>query len=216
MPEPQSIESVFGQKLNLLSIYASQFKVSAIQKDVEASSRLETGATGMVEHFWHLEKRPTALDVLSLYIGKERLDQITSKLSRWVRRHRDTKRIRILLLMPAGRWAEDIQFLMEVFPHAHFDVYVSPAVAAEVNQFNLPRLRMRHVDAGGKAWSLLAMRLALSSPAPTAFIAGTVRLREANLLAKLWPMSDPVVLLTLDHFVLALCQVIGTTSAAPV
>jgi len=211
--EPQPIDSVFEQKLNLLSIYASQFKVSALQKEIKASSRLDAGATGMVEHFWHLEMRPTTLDALSLYIDKEVVEQTALKLSRWVRLHIGAKQIRVLVLMPAGRWAEDFQFLMEAFPHACFDVYVSPSAAAETTQFHSPRIRVLHVDAGGKAWSLLAMRLALSRPAPTAFIAGSVRLREANLLAKLWPMSDSVVTSTMDHFVLALRQAVGAKSA---
>jgi hypothetical protein len=213
VPEPQPIDSVFEQKLHLLSIYASQFKVSALQKEIKASGRLDAGATGMVEHFWRLEMRPTTLDALSLYIDKELVDQTALKLSRWVRLHIGAKRIRVLVVMPAGRWAEDFQFLMETFPHACFDVYVPPAAAAEATKFDSPRIRVLHVDAGGKAWSLLAMRLALSRPAPTVFIAGSVRLREANLLAKLWPMSDSVVTPTMDHFVLALRQAVGATSA---
>jgi LmbE family N-acetylglucosaminyl deacetylase len=206
VPNPQSIDKVFDQKLKLLSIYASQFKVSALQKDVETSGRLGADATGMVEHFWHLEKRPTTLDMPSLSIDKELIDQIATKLSRWLQRHRDVKCIRLLLLMPSGRWATDIQVLMEVFPQTRFDVYVSPAATAEVDSFHSSRLRVHHIGAGGKAWSLLAMRLALSRPTPTAFIAGTARLREANLLVKLWPMSDSVVVSTMDHFVLALRQ----------
>jgi LmbE family N-acetylglucosaminyl deacetylase len=108
VPELQPIKNVFDKKLNLLSIYASQFKVSVLQKEVEASSRLNAGAAEMVEHFWLLEKRPTTLDALSLYIDKDLVDKTALKLLKWVRRYRNTKRIRFLMLMPAGRWAEDI------------------------------------------------------------------------------------------------------------
>jgi LmbE family N-acetylglucosaminyl deacetylase len=211
VPEPQPIENVFDQKLNLLSIYASQFKVAAMQKEVEASSRLDTGTFEMVEHFWRLEKYPTTLDPLALYIDKAVVEQTATKLLKWDWQSRTVKRIRLLMILPAGRWVEDIEFLMRIFPDTHFEVYVSPAVAAEVTQFYSSRVHVYHVTSS-KGWLPLVMRLALSRPAPTAFIAGEKRMREANLLAKLWLLSDSVVVPTMDHFVLALRQALAATS----
>lgn len=205
VPEPQSIKNVFDQKLDLLSIYASQFKISVLKKEVEASSRLNAGTAEMMEHFWFLEKLPTTLDTLSLYIDKDIVDKAASKLSNWVRRYQKSKRIRFLMLMPAGRWAEDIQFIMKVFPSASFDVYGSSPVVVELAQFDSPRIQIHHVT-NSKVWLLRIIQLALSRFAPTAFIVATARLQQANLLAKLWPMGTPVVVPTMDHFVLALRQ----------
>lgn len=205
VPEPQPIESVFEQKMKLLAIYASQFKVSFIQKEVEASSRLDTDSFEKVEHFWRLDKRPTTLNTFSLYIDKKVVEQVASKLSSWERHRQSVKRIRLLMVMPAGRWAEDIQFLMAAFPSASFDIYVSPPAGVEVAQFQSPRIHMYSIT-GKKGWLWLALRLALSFPTLTAFIAAPDRLREANLLAKLWFLSNTVVVATMDHFVLALRQ----------
>jgi LmbE family N-acetylglucosaminyl deacetylase len=205
VPEPQPIESVFETKLKLLAIYASQFKVPFMQKEVEASSRLDTDSFEMVEHFWRLDKRPITLNTFSLYIDKKVVEQVALKLSSWERHRQSVKRIRLLMVMPAGRWAEDIQFLMAVFPGAHFEVYVSPSVSVEVTQFQSPRIHTYPIT-GKKGWLWLALRLALSFPTLTAFIAAPDRLQEANLLAKLWIFSNTVVVPTMDHFVLALRQ----------
>lgn len=211
VPEPQPIKNVFDKKLNLLSIYASQFKVSVLKNEVEASSRLNAEAAEMVEHFWFLEKPPTTLDALSLYIDKNLVEKTAPKLLNWVRRYQNSKRIRFLMLMPAGRWAEDIQFIMEIFPHASFDVYGSSPVVVELAQFDSPRIQVHHVTSS-KIWLLRIIQLALSRFAPTAFIVATARLSQANLLAKLWPLGTPVVVPTMDHFVLALRQAVETNN----
>ena len=203
VPEPQAIETVFEQKLKLLTIYASQFKVPFLQKEVEASSRLDTGSFEMVEHFWRLDRCPTIVDTLSLYIDKEVVEQIAAKLSSWRQHRQKVKRIRLLMVMPAGRWDEDIQFLLTAFPHASFDVYVSPPVSIEIAQFQSPRIRM-YLVTGKKGWLWLALQLALSYPTLTAFISAPTRLWEAKLLTKLWFFSHTVVVPTMDHFVLAL------------
>src|SRR2546423_394363 len=63
----------------------------------------------------------------------------------------------------------------------------------------LPASGFQHGGAGAKVWLLLALRLILMRPTPTLFLAGEKRLREARLLSALWPMTDPVVFLTMDN-----------------
>jgi hypothetical protein len=92
---------------------------------------------------------------------------------------------------------------MEIFPYASFDVYGSSPVVVELAQFDSPGIQVRHITSS-KAWLLRLIQLALSRFVPTAFIVGTPRLPQANLLAKFWPMS--VAVPTMDHFVLALRQ----------
>jgi len=206
IPEAVPITAVFADKLRLVSLYRSQFELGTIRADVEASARMAAGDSGMAELFWRLERLPKTLEPLSLCADERVVHHTAQQLSRWVRRHRQANGMRILLLFPAGRWAEDMEFLFRTFPAAHFDVYVSPSTAAEVADFTSPRIRAHPIGAGRMAWVRLAFGLSLTRPMPTLFLAGERRLREARGLAALWPMSDPVVLPTMDHLVLSLRQ----------
>jgi hypothetical protein len=67
-------------------------------------------------------------------------------------------------------------------------------------------VKVHRVGAGPATWGLLALKLALERPGLTAFLAGQ-KMKEAALLAKLWPFSHPIVMPTLDHVVRGLRHV---------
>lgn len=205
-PEPVSVESAFAEKLKLISVYGSQFKLSALLPDIEACARLAAGSSGKAEMFWRLNKIPSTLDRLSLYHGRKAVERTIRRLASWYPRHRDAHQMRVLLLVPSGRWVKDAEILLQYFPSAIFDVYVAPAGIAEVVAFESPRIRVHRVGAGIKAWTMLSAKLMLCRPAPTLFTAGSKRLNAARGLAALWPLSDPLVIASMDHFTLALQQ----------
>lgn len=202
--ETVCVDDVFDQKLRLVSIYASQFKLGVLQPGIEASARLAAGPTGRAELLWRVERFPTVFDPFSCCIHEPIVRKIGRRVCRWSERHRNTDRVRVLLLLPAGRWAKDAKDLLLSFPKATFDVYVSPSAAAEVLAFDSPRIHVHCVGAGMKAWTMLALTLMLARPTPTLFIAGEKRRKLAHGLAGLWPMSHPLVLASIDHFLLAL------------
>jgi LmbE family N-acetylglucosaminyl deacetylase len=214
-PESVRIDSGFAEKRKLISLYGSQFKLEAIWPDVEANARMADGHGGLAERFWRLEKRPAALELSSLRVDEPIVRRAMEQLTHWALKHRDAKRIRLLLLVPAGRWTEDMEYLFQVFQNAHIDAYISSAAANEVAEFVSPRINVKQVIAGTKAWTFLAIRLLLMRPTPTLFLAGEKRLREAQLLSALWPMSDSVVLPTMDNLVTALRRLaLGTPPIA--
>jgi LmbE family N-acetylglucosaminyl deacetylase len=202
IPEIVSIATGFEEKLHLVSLYGSQFKIDVIGPDVRECARMAAEGAGLAERFWLLRKPPATTQPVSIRFDEPIVRRAADLLSPWVRRHRNAERIRLLLLVPAGRWAEDMQYLLRVFPRAHFDIYA--AVLAETEQFQSPRIRVSHVGSGLKAWGRFAFRLMLMKPLPTLFLAGQKRLREAQMLSRLWPMSDPIVIPTMDHLVAAL------------
>jgi LmbE family N-acetylglucosaminyl deacetylase len=212
-PEIVPIASVFDAKLRLVSLYASQFKLEAVRADIEASAHQADRSGGLVERFWHINQMPETLEPLSLRADELIVQHAAERLAPWVLKHRNAKRIRLLLLMPAGRWAKDMEYLLDVFPEATVEAYIASAAAAEVANFDSPRVSVRHVDSGTKTWVLLGLRLILMGPAPTLFLAGEKRLREARFLSALWPMSDPIVLPTMDHLVSGL-QRLASASAS--
>jgi LmbE family N-acetylglucosaminyl deacetylase len=196
------IAPVFNEKLRLVSLYASQFKIDAIGPDVKKNARMAARDDGLAERLWRVQKPPSMTGSLAIRCDEPIVQKATEKLSGWLRRNRNKSRIRLLLLVPAGRWAEDMQYLLRTFPMAHFDVHV--AIVSETTQFGSPRIRVSQVGSGPKAWGTFAMRLMLMKPMPTLFLAGEKRLRAAQVLSRLWPMSDPLVIPTMDQLISAL------------
>jgi LmbE family N-acetylglucosaminyl deacetylase len=204
VPCPSPIDDVFDTKLRLLTIFGSQFKLEALRPGIETSARLAGGGTGRSELLWRLEALPRTIDPFALNVDAPLLERTAAPMGRWRRRHAGARRIRLLLLVAPGRWAEDIAYLQDALPHASFDVYATPASTSEISESGSPRVRLLPVASGPAAWALLALRLAASTPAPTLFVTGPRRLKLGRWLARLWPFSDPSVLASLDHFVTAL------------
>jgi len=203
--EDVPIGQVFEEKLRLTSIYASQFKVEAMRAQIEASAREAGGEDGLAERFWCLERPFKATESLCSIEDDPEVHRTSERLSAWARRHRRARRIRMLLLAPAGLWAEDMEFLLLRFPQSQFDVYASPADVA-VASFASPRIRVRYAGAGAHGWKQLCLRLSLARPLPTLLLAGQERLGMARCLAFFWPLCDPLVLPTMEHLVLGLRQ----------
>jgi LmbE family N-acetylglucosaminyl deacetylase len=214
--EAMPISTVLADKLHLLSVYGSQFTVSALRADIETSARMAAGESGMAERLWRLERPPRALEPLAISTDDESVVRRTAQqLSTWVRRHRQADRMRILLLPAAGRWMEDMEFLFKVFPGARFEVYASVAAAAEVEGFASHRIRVYPVGASWMSWARLALSMPLTRPMPTLFLAGDRRLRVSQRIAAFWPMSDTVVLPTMDLLVRLLRQLGAQAPATP-
>jgi LmbE family N-acetylglucosaminyl deacetylase len=204
--EVMPISTVLPDKLHLLSLYGSQFTVSAVRADIETSARMAAGESGMAERLWRLERPPRAVDPLSIATDDLVGRRAAAQLSTWILRHRQADRMRILLLPAAGRWREDMEFLFDVFPAAQFEVYASVAAVAEVEGFASHRIGVNPVGATRMSWARLLLSMPLMRPMPTLFLAGDRRFRLSQRVAAFWPMSDTVVLPTMDLLVLLLRQ----------
>jgi LmbE family N-acetylglucosaminyl deacetylase len=205
--EPVRIDGAFEAKLRLLTVFGSQFKLEALRPGIEECARLASGGVGRSELLWRVERLPRIVDPLSLYVDAPVIEKVAASLSRWSRRHRHAARMRVLLLVPPGRWAEDLEVLLREFPDAALEVFASDGSAAEVADHPSPRVKLRQVVADPRAWALLSVQLAVSPPVPTVFAAGLKRLALAHRLSWLWPRSDPLVFPSLGHFVAALQRV---------
>lgn len=209
VPAPVPVDDAsFAAKLRLLTVFGSQFKLEALRAGIEECARLASGGAGRAELLWRLETPPRALDPLSLYVEAPVVEAAAARLSRWSSRHRQARRLRLLLLAAPGRWAEDLDLLLRTFPAATLEVHAAAGAAeAEVADHPSPRVELRRVAPGQWSWAALALRLAVWPPRPTVFLAGARRLGLARRLARLWPLSDPIVLPTLGHLATALRRV---------
>ena len=203
LPEHVSIKEAYQRKLELLSVYASQFKVPAIEHGVDASSRVGAHGQERLEHLYRLERPPGRLSPLRMTLDAPQVQAVLPDVRRWLKRHARAPLIRILAILPPGRWHEDVRLLAALFPAATFELYAPPAAAAEADEVHFPRVEVHHVPAGAGAWARTALRLALRRPSPTLILSGP-RYLEARLFGLLWPLSDTIVVRAMDHFMLAL------------
>ena len=120
------------------------------------------------------------------------------KRLRRARRNQAGWQMRVLLLVPTGRWVGDLALLCAAFPQARFEVHAAPAAFPEVANAESERVVVRAAGAGSLAWGLLSLRLCAATPMPTLFYAGTRRLGVATGLSKLWVLSDTLVASAMD------------------
>ena len=199
---PVEISSTLPDKLRLLNIYGSQFKLKAILQNVLRSAKPKY-ARGFYEHFWKIHKFPKNLTPAPLFCDSAYVDMISAKTQKWFKRNKTAEKIRLLLLMPSGQWKTHIDYLMDQFPDADFEVVCSPSSEAELTRYQHPRISYSVLDAGGKAWGKLMLRLMVSPGMPTLFIAGDKRYEVAQKIARLWLQHDTMVSRTLEALILA-------------
>jgi LmbE family N-acetylglucosaminyl deacetylase len=80
------IASAFGDKLHLVSLYGSQFKLETIRSDIEASARQAGQSEDMAEVFWRVDRLPNAVQPLAFYSDQQGLRRARKRLRPWVQR----------------------------------------------------------------------------------------------------------------------------------
>lgn len=194
------IDAACERKRRLASVYDSQ-DIEEMRADTEAGELMH-GRAGRFELLWTLTALPRRIDpagiISSAFVGRKQEQEVAA----WLSKNKEQRQVRVLLSMPTGQWATDLQTLCAAFPRATFEVYVAPAAAAEVSDVPSDRVAVRTVASGALAWLLLSLRLLLAMrPQPTLFYAGNRRLSEARLLSRLWPRSDTLVVESMDPLV---------------
>jgi LmbE family N-acetylglucosaminyl deacetylase len=193
-PAPVDVTESFAEKLRLVSLFGSQFKLEALRPGIEAAARAAAGtADRFAERLFELVEPPRLLDPLDLYVDAARVRALARRVAPWLVRHRGASRLRILLRAAAGRWREDLDLLLRTFPHAQVEAHAAPPALAEIRETSSDRVVAGAVAEGPVAWLRLCATLALRAPAPTIFIAGPDREREARLLSRAFPFSDTLV-----------------------
>lgn len=202
-PEIVDIREAMPAKLRLSSIFGSQFKMEVLGPGIEGSARnagLPDGAFG--ELLYRVVSLPSPA-ARALYAGKG-VGAPPERVARWLRRHRETSRIRVISPSGMGRWAESMQFLLETFPRARFEVHLAADYAAETEAFTSPRIDVRAVAGRRLRWMLHLARVAASWPAPTLVLPGSFRRRFGQALGRLFALGDPLVANTMSDAIVAL------------
>lgn len=210
-PESIPVTEAFSDKLRLISIFGSQFKLEVLRPGIEAAARAAAGSGGgLAEILYRVADPPKSLDPLALSVGAPEVRRLAEQLGPWIERHRNARRIRLFVRPPAGRWAEDMQRLLDLFPAARFAVRASQDALAEAGDFPSPRIELRPIGRGAAAWALGVSSANLEGPAPTLIFAFADRMREARRLSLLLPLSDTLIVPSMNHVALALRLLTGT------
>ena len=101
-----------------------------IKVRVEACSKALGGPPESYSELWYrVAAAPTEnIDMLATSAVKETVYRVARDVAPWLRRNRNARAIGIVLAVPMGRWAEDIQFLLDCFPNAQFEVHMQSQI----------------------------------------------------------------------------------------
>ncbi len=216
-PQASDITCAFDAKLRLLSIYGSQFKMSFMSPRVEVASRFASpSGEGCCERRFKMNRIPGAVAPLSVYSGRKVVEDLVIRLGPWYRRHRMARRVRLLCPVPVGRWADDMQLLLQAFPQAILEVHVSRRSLAETEELSSPRIDVRPVGGLGGAWLQRLIRLAVSRPCPMITLMGQNHLAGARVARVACFLSDTFIATRMTHFVQAVEGVLASPRAASV
>jgi LmbE family N-acetylglucosaminyl deacetylase len=131
----EDITDVFDEKLRAISIYASQFKLAAMEPRIRAFAEREAGTAGtFAEAYYRVEGKPHLPQESLLSVDWAGLAVLKTEVRALLARRRNCRRLAVMALPSGhlGRWKTDSASLVAAFPHAHLRVYAAEAVAWQV------------------------------------------------------------------------------------
>ncbi|MBK6005213.1 PIG-L family deacetylase [Ramlibacter ginsenosidimutans] len=155
-PCPEDVTDEFPTKLSLLKIFASQFKLGAIQPGVERASAADGGRK--VERLWTLDALPSELPEDQLWIGAPDVQKAATSLQTFRTGASSETRVAIFAINASGRWADDLVLVTDLFPRAKFVVYAGPRVFAEFEEVANPAVDLNRLDGHPASWLKAALR----------------------------------------------------------
>jgi hypothetical protein len=204
--ERVDVADVRQEKRSMLEVYLSQWKTDVIWRRVENCSNALGGPPGSFSELWYrVAAAPTKdLEMIDTSSMKEPIYRAARDVAPWLRRNRNARKIGILLAAPMGRWADDLQYLLDRFPNAQFEVHMQTKFAGHAEMFTSPRVEVR---LRGDRWRWMlgdALPTVLGRRVPLVIVTGRERERQGRWLARFSLFSDPVVAQTMSDFVQAL------------
>jgi LmbE family N-acetylglucosaminyl deacetylase len=191
--ERVDVSEAMTEKLQLLSIFGSQFKMNFIKPFVDKSHQ---------EILYEMVTPPQmTIDRTSFHVDSEHVFEMAPRVAPWIRRHKSASVLRLVVLTPFGRWAQDMGLLMDLFPQARFEVFMPRPRIVETETLSSPRVQIMPVDSG--QWYKAAGRLFLSWPTPLVIVSAGKE-RHARWLSAGCVASDSIIAPSLNIFTLAL------------
>jgi LmbE family N-acetylglucosaminyl deacetylase len=169
--ESEPIDEVFDRKIRAISIFASQFKRSAMAPKLHECAR-DAGPCRLSERYYRLEGTLRLPNESALAPDAESLSSLRRTVIDLVSRRGSIRRLAIVLLPNShlGNWREDRANLLAAFPQASLHVYVPKASAWEADGTGDPRVKVSVVADGQAGLLDVARREVLSLGTPTLLV----------------------------------------------
>lgn len=206
----EDISAALEGKLRMNAIYASQFKLSYMAPKIEEAARSASPTgEGCCELLFKVKSLPGPIEPLALYSTRDAVQCLADRLGSWYSRHRLAERIRILSPVGAGRWADDMSFLLKAFPKATFELHISDTTVGETAYLASPRIEIRTVTGRSGAWLKRLLLIAVGRPFPLIVLTGANRQGSARLIRAAFSLADPLPAINTNYLVQALRLVQG-------
>jgi LmbE family N-acetylglucosaminyl deacetylase len=215
--QTEDISDVFEQKMRLISIYASQFKASAIRPRVQRQAE-EAGAGSLAETYHVLDAPRSRPRESELDENSAALRNVSDIARETFAERRDCTRLTIMAFPTAmlGMWRDNLQLLLSTFANAKLIVYLSDEAMWQAVAGWEPRIEL-HVVRGrmtGWIYSLLCELPHLGTPTITILYDAYDRRKRSKVIRWLLPKRPIFLVRSFCAFCGILQEVAGETVPA--
>ncbi|HUL29153.1 MAG TPA: hypothetical protein VLZ03_01770, partial [Thermodesulfobacteriota bacterium] len=164
----EDITDVFEEKLRVLSIFASQFKLSYMEPRIRKFGEHEGGTAGkFAEPYYRVEGEP-CLPLESQLFRKDPAS-LQTDIHRLLPKMTKYRRLTVMAL-PSGRigtWKANKESLMAAFPNIDLRGYVSEKTAWQAEEGGKDKLRLQVVRGRWRGWGGVILRNLFRFQTPT-------------------------------------------------
>ncbi|MBV33357.1 MAG: hypothetical protein CMK36_08000 [Porticoccaceae bacterium] len=205
--EDISIDDALKMKQRLVSIFASQFKMSYIGPKVEATAKqLAPRGKELGEPLLYLDKLPNRFEPDSFFSGRRFVEKTLKRLPSWLKAVRKAKKLTLVCPGGFGRWQEDIEPLISIMPDLRIEVHLSADALAETERFKSDLIELKPVPPSPRAWVTRLISLVRKQPRPIAILTGRQLEMASPALRLLFFLSKPLITAKPAHLARALAQ----------
>ncbi|HET6465460.1 MAG TPA: PIG-L family deacetylase [Nitrospiria bacterium] len=158
----EDVTDVFEEKLRLISVYASQFKLSVMEPRIRKCAERKDGpeAGTLAEAYHRFEGEPRLPPESDLSPERADLAALRMEMRALVEKRERCRRLTVMALPSAyiGRWTADRECLLAAFPNAKLRVYTSDEIAWQAEEGGDSRLRFEVVRKGWRGWIGVVLR----------------------------------------------------------
>jgi hypothetical protein len=169
----EDITDVFEDKLRAISIYASQFKVSAMAPGIRRLARLQASTAGkLAEAYYRLEGQVRLPPESRLSFERAGLATLGSEVRGLRQDKRECRRMTVIALPSGslGKWKRESASLVAAFRNADLRVYAPENMAWQTGEGGDERLRVDFVPERWRAWAGVIWREFFHFGTPTAVL----------------------------------------------
>jgi LmbE family N-acetylglucosaminyl deacetylase len=158
----EDVTDVFEEKLRVVSVYASQFKLSVMGPQIRECAERKDGteAGALAETYHRVEGEPhlpLESDLSPEWAG---LAVLRTDMRALLGKRERCRRLTVMALPSAyfGRWKAERECLLSVFPNADLRVYTAEEIAWQAEEGGDSRLRFEIVRKGWRGWVGVVLR----------------------------------------------------------